>query len=82
MEDHMSKRQSMAATGLVSNGDARIKLRDFIDVGSQSGPASGMFAPPFIGCVRRLMLAADKGHGKDKVTGINLHLIQVTHCTI
>jgi hypothetical protein len=35
----MSKRQSMAATGLVSNVDARIKLRDFIDV--------GCFAPPF-----------------------------------
>jgi hypothetical protein len=29
----MSKRQSMAATGLVSNVDARIKLRDFIDCG-------------------------------------------------
>lgn len=50
-------------------------MRDFIDVGSQSGPASGMFAPPFIGCVRRLMLAADKGHGKDKMTGINLRLL-------
>jgi hypothetical protein len=51
-------------------------MRDFIDVGSQSGPASGMFAPPFIGCVRRLMLAADKGHGKDKMTGIDLYLLR------